>query len=40
MNSGDRNAWFAAFTKEAMLTDDDNREDFVAWSDREIFGDG
>jgi hypothetical protein len=40
MNSGDRSAWFAAFTKEATLTDDGKQEDFIAWSDREIFGKG
>lgn len=40
MNSGDRNAWFAAFTKDATLTDDGNKEDFVAWSDHELFGKG
>jgi hypothetical protein len=40
MNSGDRSAWFAVFTKDATLTDDGNKEDFVAWSDREIFGEG
>jgi hypothetical protein len=40
LNSGDRAAWFGLFTQDATLTDDGNKQDFVKWSDSEIFGRG
>ena len=40
LNNGDRAAWFALFTTDATLTDDDHKQDFVQWSDNEIFGKG
>lgn len=40
LNAGDRDAWMAVFTRDATLTDDGRRQDFVKWSDRELFGKG
>lgn len=38
MNSQDRAAWMQLFAENTVLTDDGNRQDFVHWSDHEIFG--
>jgi len=40
LNAGDRAAWLALFTSDATLTDDGRQQDFVQWSDNEIFGKG
>jgi hypothetical protein len=38
MSADDREAWFALFTPDAILTDDGNPHDFREWSDGEVFG--
>jgi hypothetical protein len=38
MNSGDRATWLRLFADDAVLTDDGKRQDFVSWSDSELFG--
>lgn len=37
MDAGDRTAWLALFTPNAILTDDGSEEDFIRWSDSKIF---
>ena len=37
INDGDREAFFAALTPDAVLTDDGTERDLADWSDREIF---
>ena len=40
MDNNNREDWLALFVSDAVLTDDGNKEDFVHWSDSEIFGKG
>jgi hypothetical protein len=40
MDSDNRADWLSLFVSDAVLTDDGNEEDFVHWSDNEIFGKG
>jgi hypothetical protein len=37
INAGDREAYFAALTPDATLTDDGTERNLEDWSDREIF---
>lgn len=37
INAGDRDAFFAALTEDATLSDDGTERDLVDWVDREIF---
>ena len=37
INAGDREAFFAALTPDATMSDDDTDRDPAAWADREIF---
>lgn len=37
INAGDRDAFFAALTPDATLTDDGSERDLADWVDREIF---
>ncbi|RFU83116.1 nuclear transport factor 2 family protein [Streptomyces triticagri] len=37
VNSGDRDAFFAALTPDATMSDDGSERDLVAWVDKEIF---
>ncbi|WP_103501648.1 MULTISPECIES: hypothetical protein [Streptomyces] len=38
VNSGNREAFFAALTDDATMADDGTERDLTAWADREIFG--
>ena len=37
INAGDREAFFAALTPDATMSDDGTDRDLAAWADREIF---
>jgi hypothetical protein len=37
VNSGDRDAFFAALTEDATMADDGSERDLADWADREIF---
>jgi len=37
INDGDREAFFAALTADATMSDDGTDRDLAAWADREIF---
>ncbi|MFJ4679751.1 MULTISPECIES: hypothetical protein [Kitasatospora] len=37
VNSGDRDAFFAALTEDATMSDDGSERDLADWVDREIF---
>lgn len=38
INAGDRDAFFAALTPDATMSDDGTERDLTAWVDKEIFG--
>lgn len=40
INTGDRDAFFAALTPDATLSDDGAEQDITRWADREIFSAG
>ena len=40
LHAGDRSAWLALFTPDAILTDDGNKRNAIEWSDSELFGKG
>ncbi|MGP3750160.1 hypothetical protein B046DRAFT_00076 [Streptomyces sp. LamerLS-316] len=37
VNTGDRDAFFAALTEDATMSDDGSERDLADWADREIF---